>query len=233
MRGLAGSGEAGAPRNQRQEGRAEGGRGEQGRAPGRAVPERLRPAGLSCLNTVSHQYFWYHITLKVSEQMEEGVKSLVPKLTLDIFTVWLIVFIVMRVGVKLSVTVSTPSPGLLASSPLHVPPAPGIPVPTRLTPSRPPLFSSPHDPPTHPENKLRAGPPPQPLQQGVLRKTMVSLEAVVPVTPLTETCWSPAHGRKGCALFTAAHTTPPHAETCRHAAQRRHPSTFRHLSRAQ
>lgn len=163
MRGLAGSGEAGAPRNQRQEGRAEGGRGEQGRAPGRAVPERLRPAGLSCLNTVSHQYFWYHITLKVSEQMEEGVKSLVPKLTLDIFTVWLIVFIVMRVGVKLSVTVSTPSPGLLASSPLHVPPAPGIPVPTRLTPSRPPLFSSPHDPPTHPENKLRAGPPPPSL----------------------------------------------------------------------
>ncbi|XP_053771442.1 orphan sodium- and chloride-dependent neurotransmitter transporter NTT5 isoform X2 [Desmodus rotundus] len=57
---------------------------------------------LSCLNTVSHQYFWYHITLNTSSHMEEGIKALVPNLTLDIFSVWLLLFIFMSAGLKFS-----------------------------------------------------------------------------------------------------------------------------------
>lgn len=57
---------------------------------------------LSCLNTQSHQYFWYHITLEVSNNMEEGILALVPELTLGIFTVWLILFILMSIRIKIS-----------------------------------------------------------------------------------------------------------------------------------
>lgn len=82
--------------------------GGQGRAPGQPGPERLCPTGLSCLNTVSHQYFWYHITLNTSSHMEEGIKALVPNLTLDIFSVWLLLFIFMSAGLKFSLPVSPP-----------------------------------------------------------------------------------------------------------------------------
>ncbi|XP_053515648.1 sodium-dependent neutral amino acid transporter SLC6A17-like [Artibeus jamaicensis] len=82
----------------------------------------------SCLNTVTPQYFWYHIALTISDQLEEGVQALVPKLTLNIFTVWLILFIFMSVGIKASLTVSPPPcPDLLTFA--H-PDNPGIPVPT-------------------------------------------------------------------------------------------------------
>ncbi|XP_035868748.1 sodium-dependent neutral amino acid transporter SLC6A17-like [Phyllostomus discolor] len=72
----------------------------------------LNATRLSCLNTVSHQYFWYHITLEVSDHMEEGVQALVPQLTLDIFTIWLILFIFMSIGINISL----PSlPGFVSS----------------------------------------------------------------------------------------------------------------------
>ncbi|KAF6079454.1 solute carrier family 6 member 16 [Phyllostomus discolor] len=65
----------------------------------------LNATRLSCLNTVSHQYFWYHITLEVSDHMEEGVQALVPQLTLDIFTIWLILFIFMSIGINISLPI--------------------------------------------------------------------------------------------------------------------------------
>ena len=57
---------------------------------------------------MSHQYFWYHITLNTSSHMEEGIKALVPNLTLDIFSVWLLLFIFMSAGLKFSLPVSSP-----------------------------------------------------------------------------------------------------------------------------
>ncbi|KAM5297518.1 sodium-dependent neutral amino acid transporter B(0)AT2-like [Glossophaga mutica] len=68
----------------------------------RMASKNFNVTRLSCLETVSHQYFWYHTTLNVSSHMEEGVKALVPKLTLHIFMVWLILFIFMSMRVKVS-----------------------------------------------------------------------------------------------------------------------------------
>uniref|UniRef100_A0A8C0T234 Transporter n=1 Tax=Canis lupus familiaris TaxID=9615 RepID=A0A8C0T234_CANLF len=55
---------------------------------------------LSCLQTVSHQYFWYHTTLSASGHIEEGVESLVVHLTLGIFAAWCLLFLIMITGLK-------------------------------------------------------------------------------------------------------------------------------------
>ncbi|XP_061244958.1 orphan sodium- and chloride-dependent neurotransmitter transporter NTT5-like isoform X1 [Bos javanicus] len=57
---------------------------------------------LSCLQTVTHQYFWYHTTLNASNHIEEEVETLVLNLTLGIFTVWFLLFLIMMVGLKIS-----------------------------------------------------------------------------------------------------------------------------------
>ncbi|KAJ1073470.1 hypothetical protein K5549_018507, partial [Capra hircus] len=57
---------------------------------------------LSCLQTVTHQYFWYHTTLNASNHIEEEVETLVPNLTVGIFTVWFLLFLIMMVGLKIS-----------------------------------------------------------------------------------------------------------------------------------
>ncbi|CAK7300183.1 Orphan sodium- and chloride-dependent neurotransmitter transporter NTT5 [Vulpes lagopus] len=62
---------------------------------------------LSCLQTVSHQYFWYHTTLSASGHIEEGVESLVVHLTLGIFAAWCLLFLTMITGLK------TPMPMLI------------------------------------------------------------------------------------------------------------------------
>ncbi|XP_013974415.2 orphan sodium- and chloride-dependent neurotransmitter transporter NTT5-like isoform X6 [Canis lupus baileyi] len=62
---------------------------------------------LSCLQTVSHQYFWYHTTLSASGHIEEGVESLVVHLTLGIFAAWCLLFLIMITGLK------TPMPMLI------------------------------------------------------------------------------------------------------------------------
>lgn len=64
------------------------------------------PPDLSCLQTVAHQYFWYHTTLNASNHMGEEVETLVLNLTLGIFTVWFLLFLIMMVGLKISVQVS-------------------------------------------------------------------------------------------------------------------------------
>lgn len=80
------------------------------------VPKRLGSTDLSCLQTVSHQYFWYHTTLNASSYIEEGIKSLVPNLTLGIFAAWFILFIIIITGLKISMPVSRPGPGPTATS---------------------------------------------------------------------------------------------------------------------
>lgn len=60
------------------------------------------PPDLSCLQTVTHQYFWYHTTLNASNHIEEEVETLVLNLTLGIFTVWFLLFLIMMVGLKIS-----------------------------------------------------------------------------------------------------------------------------------
>lgn len=66
------------------------------------------PPDLSCLRTVSHQYFWYHTTLSASGHIEEGVKALVLHLTLGIFAAWFLLFLIMITGLKVSIPVSHP-----------------------------------------------------------------------------------------------------------------------------
>ncbi|XP_065775459.1 orphan sodium- and chloride-dependent neurotransmitter transporter NTT5-like [Muntiacus reevesi] len=73
------------------------------------LPWDERPLGrntnvtdLSCLQTVAHQYFWYHTTLNASNHMGEEVETLVLNLTLGIFTVWFLLFLIMMVGLKIS-----------------------------------------------------------------------------------------------------------------------------------
>ncbi|CAD7692366.1 unnamed protein product [Nyctereutes procyonoides] len=58
---------------------------------------------LSCLQTVSHQYFWYHTTLSASGHIEEGVESLVVHLTLGIFAAWCLLFLTMITGLKIPI----------------------------------------------------------------------------------------------------------------------------------
>ncbi|XP_024835020.1 orphan sodium- and chloride-dependent neurotransmitter transporter NTT5-like isoform X2 [Bos taurus] len=55
-----------------------------------------------CPLTVTHQYFWYHTTLNASNHIEEEVETLVLNLTLGIFTVWFLLFLIMMVGLKIS-----------------------------------------------------------------------------------------------------------------------------------
>lgn len=78
-----------------------------GQAPSEVVPEHLGPPpDLSCLRTVSHQYFWYHTTLSASGHIEEGVDALVLHLTLGIFAAWFLLFLTMITGLKISMQVS-------------------------------------------------------------------------------------------------------------------------------
>lgn len=84
------------------------------------MPKRLGSPDLSCLQTVSHQYFWYQTTLNASSYIEEGIKSLVPNLTLGIFAAWFILFIIIITGLKISMPVSHPDPGPTTTSPLEI-----------------------------------------------------------------------------------------------------------------
>ncbi|XP_034494458.1 uncharacterized protein LOC100469322 isoform X4 [Ailuropoda melanoleuca] len=59
---------------------------------------------LSCLRTVTHQYFWYHTTLSASGHIEEGVEALVLHLTLGIFAAWCLLFLTMITKLKTSMT---------------------------------------------------------------------------------------------------------------------------------
>ncbi|XP_077919706.1 orphan sodium- and chloride-dependent neurotransmitter transporter NTT5 [Halichoerus grypus] len=61
---------------------------------------------LSCLQTVSHQYFWYHTTLSASGHIEEGVEALVLHLILGIFAAWCLLFLTMITGLKTSMPLS-------------------------------------------------------------------------------------------------------------------------------
>ncbi|XP_027776146.2 orphan sodium- and chloride-dependent neurotransmitter transporter NTT5-like [Marmota flaviventris] len=57
----------------------------------------------SCLQTVPHQYFWYHTTLEASGHIEEGIQNLVLKLSLGVLTIWIFLFIIVIMGLDLSV----------------------------------------------------------------------------------------------------------------------------------
>uniref|UniRef100_A0A8D0XTR3 Transporter n=1 Tax=Sus scrofa TaxID=9823 RepID=A0A8D0XTR3_PIG len=57
---------------------------------------------VTCLRTVSHQYFWYHHTLNASNNIEEGFEVLVLNLSLGIFAVWLLLFLILVTGLKMS-----------------------------------------------------------------------------------------------------------------------------------
>ncbi|XP_058564613.1 orphan sodium- and chloride-dependent neurotransmitter transporter NTT5-like isoform X2 [Neofelis nebulosa] len=72
---------------------------------------------VSCLRTVSHQYFWYHTTLSASGHIEEGVDALVLHLTLGIFAAWFLLFLTMITGLKISMQACRPVlPVMLASA---------------------------------------------------------------------------------------------------------------------
>eukprot|EP00069_Balaena_mysticetus_P009734 bmy_06392T0 len=65
--------------------------------------KNINVTNLTCLRTVSHQYFWYHTSLNASNHIEEGVKALVLNLSLGIFAVWCLLFLIMSTGLKISV----------------------------------------------------------------------------------------------------------------------------------
>ncbi|XP_007941197.1 orphan sodium- and chloride-dependent neurotransmitter transporter NTT5-like [Orycteropus afer afer] len=58
---------------------------------------------LACIQTVPHQYFWYHTALHAPGSIEEGVESLVLNLTVGIFTAWFLLFLIMITELKISV----------------------------------------------------------------------------------------------------------------------------------
>ncbi|VTJ66736.1 Hypothetical predicted protein [Marmota monax] len=60
----------------------------------------------SCLQTVPHQYFWYHTTLEASGHIEEGIQNLVLKLSLGVLTIWIFLFIIVIMGLDLSMLLS-------------------------------------------------------------------------------------------------------------------------------
>ncbi|KAM5133557.1 orphan sodium- and chloride-dependent neurotransmitter transporter NTT5-like [Callospermophilus lateralis] len=60
----------------------------------------------SCLQTVPHQYFWYHTTLEASGNIEEGIQNLVLKLSLGVLTIWIFLFIIVIMGLDLSMLLS-------------------------------------------------------------------------------------------------------------------------------
>ena len=152
------------------------------------------PPDLSCLQTVAHQYFWYHTTLNASNHMGEEVETLVLNLTLGIFTVWFLLFLIMMVGLKISMQVSHSDrrshyPFTFARS--RDPQAPFRHA-IQLLPadfSFPILMTRP--PPTRPEGKLRSGH--AATLSGVLRKTL-DLPSAVVTAPLKENRSSPIHG---------------------------------------
>ncbi|XP_060030142.1 orphan sodium- and chloride-dependent neurotransmitter transporter NTT5-like isoform X2 [Erinaceus europaeus] len=67
--------------------------------------ETVNASGISCLQAGPHQYFWYHTTLQASGQIEEGGHFLVLNLTAGIFTIWLLLFLFMVFGLRVSLPV--------------------------------------------------------------------------------------------------------------------------------
>ena len=116
------------------------------------------PPDLSCLQTVTQQYFWYHTTLNASNHIEEEVETLVLNLTLGIFTVWFLLFLIMMVGLKISMQVSHSDcwshyPLIFARSKDPQAPCPHT-IQLLLADFSFPILMT-HAPPTHPEGKLR------------------------------------------------------------------------------
>uniref|UniRef100_H0XMS4 Transporter n=1 Tax=Otolemur garnettii TaxID=30611 RepID=H0XMS4_OTOGA len=64
--------------------------------------KNINVTGFSCLQTVPHQYFWYHTTLSASSNIEEGIDALVLNLSMGIFAAWLILFLIMITGIPTS-----------------------------------------------------------------------------------------------------------------------------------
>ncbi|XP_059523352.1 orphan sodium- and chloride-dependent neurotransmitter transporter NTT5-like [Myotis daubentonii] len=62
----------------------------------------LNVTGLSCVRTVPHQYFWYETTLNAAVSIEEGSEQLVLTLTVGTLGTWLLLFIIIVTGLKLS-----------------------------------------------------------------------------------------------------------------------------------
>ncbi|EPQ15978.1 Orphan sodium- and chloride-dependent neurotransmitter transporter NTT5 [Myotis brandtii] len=58
--------------------------------------------GLSCVRTVPYQYFWYETTLNAPVNIEEGSEHLVLNLTVGTLGTWLLLFIIIITGLKLS-----------------------------------------------------------------------------------------------------------------------------------
>ncbi|KAG8521420.1 LOW QUALITY PROTEIN: Orphan sodium- and chloride-dependent neurotransmitter transporter NTT5 [Galemys pyrenaicus] len=83
--------------------------------------------GLSCLQTVPHQLFWYTAMLHAAGRMEE-VNTLVLNLTLSLLVTWLLLLLAMATGFKVS-----PSSGRLAGDlPCPRLPVEGYPKRTRV-----------------------------------------------------------------------------------------------------
>ncbi|XP_052019177.1 orphan sodium- and chloride-dependent neurotransmitter transporter NTT5-like isoform X2 [Apodemus sylvaticus] len=57
----------------------------------------------ACLWSEPHQYFWYRTILRASNQMEEGIKMLVPNVTLCLFATWILLYVSMVTRIKISV----------------------------------------------------------------------------------------------------------------------------------
>ncbi|XP_015978009.2 orphan sodium- and chloride-dependent neurotransmitter transporter NTT5 isoform X2 [Rousettus aegyptiacus] len=60
---------------------------------------------LSCLQTMSHQYFWYHSILYASGRIDEGIQVLVLKLAMGIFAAWSLLVLTMIMGLKISMPI--------------------------------------------------------------------------------------------------------------------------------
>lgn len=67
-----------------------------------------------------YQYFWYETTLHATVSFEEGSKHLVLNLTLGTLLTWVLLFIIIITGLKLSMTVSCPDPGPTTPSLLQI-----------------------------------------------------------------------------------------------------------------
>ncbi|XP_047383174.1 orphan sodium- and chloride-dependent neurotransmitter transporter NTT5-like [Sciurus carolinensis] len=65
--------------------------------------KNINVTDFSCLQTVPHQYFWYHTTLEVSGHIEEGIQNLVLKLSLGLFASWVFLFFIIIMGLNISV----------------------------------------------------------------------------------------------------------------------------------
>ncbi|XP_053464097.1 sodium-dependent neutral amino acid transporter B(0)AT2-like [Nycticebus coucang] len=70
--------------------------------------KNINVTGFSCLQTVPHQYFWYHTTLSASSNIEEGIDALVLNLSVGIFATWVLLFLIMITGIPTSMPVSPP-----------------------------------------------------------------------------------------------------------------------------